>query len=579
MLNRQVPTKVPFNVQDYKEKRAAQLDRARRIREERSGRKGSTQDDFDEQPIHQPPPVSHIPQQERRIPLKSNVKELAFDDIPISSRSDGSGSAGSYGHTDSSIGSNAGPKAKSAQPPDDEWATRAVLPLPRSESAREPPTQGNKILVSETDLTKAVVNGLLSLEQAGNLWHFLTKQHQGSSSLPNTPINGLEVDHRVLPASRRPTDRWNEHPKEVNTNVHHDEYASPPSKPVVKSKPKPTGRRDWNFDTTVEPEAPTPPPLETHKVVAQQRGGKSNKPDWNSDFSQPAIIEEATPPRHAPAKRRASGAGRGPSGADNVRAAPPQPMEPPSAAPQRANDKLAVLKSRMNGTNTVKPSVQPTIQYTAQPPKAPPPSYFHANAPSRGYESPEDEEDEVNQSIIEYEEQIQQQKERNLQLDMDELESDNANMVPCPQCGRNFREDRLDKHVKICYKVFCSKPKVFNSKKQRLDPEAAKLLKQNERTEKTKKPSAPKKEEPLKALPKWKQQHEDFQNALRCARGLGPITSNFGAGPNSGPPPPPVDTRTECPHCGRRFAEDVAERHIPKCKNTVHKPNAPPRKR
>ena len=27
-----------------------------------------------------------------------------------------------------------------------------------------------------------------------------------------------------------------------------------------------------------------------------------------------------------------------------------------------------------------------------------------------------------------------------------------------------------------------------------------------------------------------------------------------------------------CPHCGRSFSETAAERHIPKCQDTVHKP-------
>mgnify|MGYP001806776584 CR=1 FL=1 len=31
--------------------------------------------------------------------------------------------------------------------------------------------------------------------------------------------------------------------------------------------------------------------------------------------------------------------------------------------------------------------------------------------------------------------------------------------------------------------------------------------------------------------------------------------------------------RVECPHCGRRFAELVAERHIPKCADIIAKPS------
>ena len=33
------------------------------------------------------------------------------------------------------------------------------------------------------------------------------------------------------------------------------------------------------------------------------------------------------------------------------------------------------------------------------------------------------------------------------------------------------------------------------------------------------------------------------------------------------------DTRTPCPHCGRKFNNDVAERHIPSCAKAIKRPN------
>ena len=38
------------------------------------------------------------------------------------------------------------------------------------------------------------------------------------------------------------------------------------------------------------------------------------------------------------------------------------------------------------------------------------------------------------------------------------------------------------------------------------------------------------------------------------------------------------DDMKECQHCHRRFLQHVAERHIPKCKDTKHRPKPPPSK-
>lgn len=37
----------------------------------------------------------------------------------------------------------------------------------------------------------------------------------------------------------------------------------------------------------------------------------------------------------------------------------------------------------------------------------------------------------------------------------------------CPSCGRKFNVSAMEKHLKICQKVFMQKRKVFDSKKMR----------------------------------------------------------------------------------------------------------------
>lgn len=129
----------------------------------------------------------------------------------------------------------------------------------------------------------------------------------------------------------------------------------------------------------------------------------------------------------------------------------------------------------------------------------------------------------------------------------------------CKICGRNFAPDRIEKHETICAKsnAKSKKRKVFDPVKMRTKgTEAEKYVAKGKHLQERAKP---KKKD-------WKKQHEDFIATIRAAK--------------SGGEAPPVDNSdyVECPHCGRKFSEDVAERHIPKCANITSN-KAPPLRR
>ena len=72
---------------------------------------------------------------------------------------------------------------------------------------------------------------------------------------------------------------------------------------------------------------------------------------------------------------------------------------------------------------------------------------------------------------------------------------------------------------------------------------------------------------------KWKVQHEEFQAALKAMKQMKAVQAKGGKISDLPPPPPSnYDHYVLCQHCGRKYAQDVAERHIPKCANIINKP-------
>ncbi|XP_032263638.1 zinc finger C2HC domain-containing protein 1B [Phoca vitulina] len=135
----------------------------------------------------------------------------------------------------------------------------------------------------------------------------------------------------------------------------------------------------------------------------------------------------------------------------------------------------------------------------------------------------------------------------------------NQELLPCEVCGRRFAADVLERHGPICRKLFNKKRKPFNSLKQRLQGTDIPIVRKAPQS----------KPQPVRRS-NWRQQHEDFINAIRSAK---QCTLAIKEGRPLPPPPPPSINPAlhldyiQCPYCMRRFNEAAANRHINFCKD------------
>eukprot|EP00347_Sterkiella_histriomuscorum_P017837 403347785 len=159
--------------------------------------------------------------------------------------------------------------------------------------------------------------------------------------------------------------------------------------------------------------------------------------------------------------------------------------------------------------------------------------------------------------------------------------------MECPTCGRKFSEQALQKHAKVCKKVFVQKRKVFDTKAQRqLEDESKDEYSykpppsKSKQAQNNKKPVA-QEDKPIKQgskAAKWKAQSEMFRQAMRAVKG--PEAGGKGGAVSYQEPQEQYDDRTECQFCGRKFNDTAAQRHIPSCeqkhKATQMKSKGPP---
>lgn len=128
---------------------------------------------------------------------------------------------------------------------------------------------------------------------------------------------------------------------------------------------------------------------------------------------------------------------------------------------------------------------------------------------------------------------------------------------PCPDCGRSFAQAALEKHIKICKKVFQDKRKAFDSKATRIvDSEHANLMRKGEMNEKRQARLNNNKANNANKEPKWKKQSEEFRNIIH--------------GKASNVPSVLTDDYTLCQYCNRKYNEQAYNKHLEGCKRRAH---------
>lgn len=163
---------------------------------------------------------------------------------------------------------------------------------------------------------------------------------------------------------------------------------------------------------------------------------------------------------------------------------------------------------------------------------------------------------------------------------------DSGPLVQCPDCSRSFAQDRLEKHRKVCKKVFMQKRKQFSSAANRLGEleNAGQLIANAEKIEQEAHSNAskPKVEKKGEKVPEWKKKSLEFRAAMIAAKAATgdpeaqakaqELQKEMNDAGLNDPDAVPAGM-LKCPHCGRTFSQAAGERHIAICVKTFGNKN------
>jgi len=166
------------------------------------------------------------------------------------------------------------------------------------------------------------------------------------------------------------------------------------------------------------------------------------------------------------------------------------------------------------------------------------------------------------------------------QTHVEGVDADEFDLLQCDSCKRSFNAKTLEKHAKVCVKVFQQKRKAFDTRERRWDH-----VDPLERPTQSKEGVGAKKRKP-----NWRDKSDAFRAAISCARQTSPTGSTVktaqdnkvyhtSVGGSKKKRLVDAERRLEaaqeecgdiqkCPHCQRKFNTDAAERHIPICMKT-----------